>query len=263
MTALPSLYVSHGSPMTALQPGATGARLAELAAALPRPRAIVVASAHYLARNPQVGGAAQPATVHDFGGFPAALYQMRYPAPGDPALARAVARRLEAAGLPAVVDGARGLDHGIWVPLRLMYPVADIPVVPLSIQPHGGPAHQLAVGRALASLREDGVLVIGSGSITHNLHDLAAGYSAEREAPYVQPFIRWIEERLAVGDTAALLDYRRQAPFAERAHPTDEHLLPLFVAMGAAGGGAHAQRLDAGIDLGILAMDIYRFDAAA
>lgn len=263
MTALPSLYVSHGSPMTALQPGAAGARLAELAAALPRPSAIVVASAHYLARSPQVGGAAQPETVHDFGGFPAALYQMRYPAPGDPALAREVAQQLQDAGLPATVDASRGLDHGVWVPLRLMYPAADIPVVPLSIQPHGGPAHQLAVGRALASLREDGVLVIGSGSITHNLHDLAAGYSAEREAPYVRPFIRWIEERLAAGDTAALLDYRRQAPFAERAHPTDEHLLPLFVAMGVAGEGARAQRLDAGVDLGILAMDIYRFDTAA
>lgn len=263
MTALPSLYVSHGSPMTALQPGAAGARLAELAAALPRPSAIVVASAHYLARSPQVGGAAQPETVHDFGGFPAALYQMRYPAPGDPALAREVAQQLQDAGLPATVDASRGLDHGVWVPLRLMYPAADIPVVPLSIQPHGGPAHQLAVGRALASLREDGVLVIGSGSITHNLHDLAAGYSAEREAPYVQPFIRWIEQRLAAGDTAALLDYRKQAPFTERAHPTDEHLLPLFVALGAAGEGAHAQRLDAGVDLGILAMDIYRFDTAA
>ena len=263
MTRLPSLYVSHGSPMTALQPGATGARLAELAAMLPRPRAIVVASAHYLSRTPQVGGAAQPETVHDFGGFPPALYQLRYPAPGDPALADEVAQRLEDVGLPATVDASRGLDHGVWVPLRLMYPAADIPVVPLSIEPHGGPAHQLAVGRALAPLREDGVLVIGSGSITHNLHDLAAGYSAEREAPYVQPFIRWIEQRLAEGDTAALLDYRRQAPFAERAHPTDEHLLPLFVALGAAGDGARAQRLDAGIDLGILAMDIYRFDAAA
>lgn len=263
MTRLPSLYVSHGSPMTALQPGATGARLAELAASLPRPRAIVVASAHYLARSPRVGTAAQPETVHDFGGFPPALYRLRYPAPGDPALAGEIAQRLEAAGLPTALDAARGLDHGVWVPLRLMYPAADIPVVPLAIQPHAGPAQQLAVGRALAPLRGDGVLVIGSGSITHNLHDLAAGYGAEREAPYVQPFIRWMAQRLAAGDTHALLDYRRQAPFAERAHPTDEHLLPLFVALGAAGERARAQRLDAGIDLGILAMDIYRFDTAA
>lgn len=262
MNDLPSLYISHGSPMTALRPGLTGTRLSELAAALPRPRAIVVASAHYLARQPLVGGAAQPTTVHDFGGFPPALYELRYPAPGDPGLAARIAERLDQAGLAAHVDPQRGLDHGIWVPLRLMYPEADIPVVPLSIQPMRGPAHQYAVGRALAGLREEGVLLIGSGSITHNLHDFGAGYDANHQAPYVQPFVGWIGQQLARGDTAALLDYRRQAPFAERAHPTDEHLLPLFVALGAAGERAAAQRLDAGVDLGFLAMDIYRFDTA-
>ena len=260
MTRLPSLYISHGSPMTALQPGLTGARLAELAAALPRPRAIVVASAHWLARRPQVGSAATPDTIHDFGGFPAALYQLRYPAPGAPALAERVGHLLDQAGLTATLHPGQGLDHGVWVPLRLLYPAADIPVVPLSIQPELGPAHQFAMGQALAPLRAEGVLVIGSGSITHNLHDLGTGYSAQRQAPYVQPFVDWIEQRLAAGDTDALLDYRRQAPFAERAHPTDEHLLPLFVALGAAGAEAHAQRIDAGIDLGLLAMDIYRFD---
>ena len=263
MHPLPSLYISHGSPMTALQPGLTGARLAELAAALPRPRAIVIASAHWLSRSAQVGGAAQPATIHDFGGFPAALNQLRYPAPGAPALAERVADLLDKAGLPARIDPQRGLDHGAWVPLRLLYPDADIPVLPLSIQPTLGPAHQYALGQALAPLRSEGVLLIGSGSITHNLHDLGAGYSDQRQAPYVRPFIDWIEQRLAAGDLDALLDYRRQAPFAERAHPTDEHLLPLFVALGAAGAQASAQRIDAGIDLGLLAMDIYRFDAAA
>lgn len=262
MTALPSLYISHGSPMTALQPGLTGERLAELAAELPRPRAIVVASAHWLARQPLVGGAAQPETIHDFHGFPPALFEMRYPAPGAPALAAQVATLLDAAGLAAGVDPQRGLDHGVWVPLHLLYPAADIPVVPVSIQPMLGPAHQYALGRALAPLREQGVLVIGSGSITHNLHDFRAGYSAQREAPYVRPFIGWIKQQLANGDVEALLDYRRQAPFAERAHPSDEHLLPLFVALGAAGDAAKAQRIDAGVDLGFLAMDIYRFDGA-
>jgi 4,5-DOPA dioxygenase extradiol len=134
-------------------------------------------------------------------------------------------------------------------------------VVPLSIQPQLGPRHQYEVGRALAPLREDGVLVIGSGSITHNLHDFRAGFSEDNEAPYVRPFIGWIEEKLAAGDVDALLDYRRQAPFAERAHPTDEHLQPLFLALGAAGADARAERIDAGIDLGFLAMDIYRFSA--
>lgn len=261
MTRLPTLYISHGSPMTALAPGQVGERLAELAHTLPRPRAIVIASAHWLARAPLVGGAAMPETIHDFGGFPQALFDIRYPAPGDTALSARVADLLQAAGLPAQLDPQRGLDHGVWVPLRLLYPDADIPVVPVSIQPGLGPTHQFQLGRALAPLRDEGVLVIGSGSITHNLHDWRS-YDDARQAPYVQPFIDWVEQRLAAEDVDALLDYRRQAPFAERAHPTDEHLLPLYVAMGAAGTPMHAQRIDAGIDMGFLAMDIYRFDGA-
>lgn len=260
MTIPPSLYISHGSPMTALQPGLTGVRLSELAVAMPRPKAIVIASAHWLSRTALVGGAAQPQTIHDFRGFPEPLYRLRYPAPGAPDLAGHMVELLTAAGFSAHLDRSRGLDHGAWAPLRLLYPAADIPVVPVSLQPELGPQHQFALGQALAPLRADGVLVIGSGSITHNLHDLAAGYSDDHPAPYVKPFIAWIEARLAVGDIDALLDYRRQAPFAERAHPTDEHLLPLFVALGAAGATARAQRIDAGIDRGLLAMDIYRFD---
>ena len=260
MNTLPSLYISHGSPMTALQPGLTGTRLRELAHALPQPEAIVIASAHWLSHHPQVGSAPLPETIHDFRGFPESLYALRYSSPGAPALAAKVAALLEAAGLPVRLDPRRGLDHGAWVPLRLLYPGADIPVIPLSIQPELGPAHHYAVGQALSSLRGQNVLVIGSGSITHNLHDLGAGYSNERQAPYVKPFIDWIEQKLAMGDIDALLDYRQQAPFAERAHPTDEHLLPLFVALGAAGVQARAQRIDAGIDMGLLAMDIYRFD---
>ena len=259
MSRLPALFISHGSPMTALEPREAGLRLAALAAALPRPRAIVIASAHWLAAAPRVGGAPQPLTIHDFGGFPQALFDMRYPAPGDPALAAQVAELLAAAGLSAALDPQRGLDHGVWVPLHLLYPDAAIPVVPVSIQPDLGPAHQFALGQALAPLRDDGVLVIGSGSITHNLHDWRH-YSEAREAPYVRPFIEWIEQRLSADDIEALLDYRRQAPFAERAHPTDEHLLPLYVAMGAGGAPMRAQRIDAGIDQGFLAMDIYRFD---
>ncbi|WP_266157946.1 dioxygenase family protein [Dyella silvatica] len=259
MTALPSLFISHGSPMTALQPGLTGERLSELARVLPRPKAIVIATAHWLTRQPQVGAAPTPETIHDFHGFPAPLYQIRYPAPGAPELAARVQQRLDAAGLASSIDARHGLDHGAWVPLHLLYPQADIPVIPLSIQPERDPAHHLAVGQALASLREEGVLVIGSGSITHNLYDLRGGYSETREAPYVRPFIGWVEQKLAAGDIEALLDYRRQAPFAERAHPTDEHFLPLFVALGAGGISASAQRIDAGIDQGFMAMDIYRF----
>jgi 4,5-DOPA dioxygenase extradiol len=262
MNTLPSLYISHGSPMTALHPGQVGEHLAEIAATLPRPKAIVIASAHWLARQPSIGGAARPETIHDFYGFPRELFEIRYPAPGAPDVAAQVARLLEQAGLAPHVDPHQGLDHGMWVPLRLLYPQADVPVVPLSIQPQLGPAHQYAVGRALAPLREQGVLVIGSGSITHNLHDFRGGYGAANEAPYVRPFIGWIEQKIHAGDNGALLDYRRQAPFAERAHPTDEHLLPLYVALGAAGDHAVGKRIDAGVDLGFLAMDIYRFDSA-
>ncbi len=263
MSRLPSLFISHGSPMTALQPGEVGPRLAELAAGLERPRAIVMASAHWLAHAPVVSAAPAPETIHDFGGFPEALYQLQYPAPGAPALAQDVAARLAAAGLQPTIDPQRGLDHGAWVPLRYLYPQADIPVLQVSIQPRLGPAHQFALGRALAPLREQGVLLIGSGSITHNLHDWR-NYPQGKEAPYVRPFIQWVEERLAADDVPALFDYRRQAPFAVQAHPTDEHLLPLYFAMGAAGADRlGAQRIDAGIDMGFLAMDIYRFDGVA
>lgn len=260
MNTLPTLYISHGSPMTALRPGLTGERLRQLAAVLPRPQAIAIASAHWPTRQPRVGSAAQPGTVHDFGGFPAELYRLDYPAAGDPALAARAAQLMQTAGLDCTLDPSRGLDHGAWVPLRLLYPQADIPVVPISIQPRLGPAHHYRLGKALATLRTEGVLVIGSGSITHNLRDLGAGYSDEHHAPYVKPFVDWIEARLAGNDIDALLDYRRQAPFAERAHPTDEHLLPLFVALGAAGESFRAQRLDAGVDMGLLAMDSYRLD---
>ena len=259
---LPSLYISHGSPMTALEPGQVGPRLAELAAGLQRPRAIVMASAHWLGRAPLVSASPNPQTIHDFGGFPPELYQLQYPAPGAPELAQDVAARLAAAGLQPHIDPQRGLDHGAWVPLRYLYPDADIPVLQVSIQPSLGPEHQFAMGRALAPLREQGVLLIGSGSITHNLHDWRS-YSEAKEAPYVRPFITWVEQKLEADDLPALFDYRRQAPFAAQAHPTDEHLLPLYFAMGAAGEGTlGAQRIDAGIDMGFLAMDIYRFEGA-
>lgn len=263
MHRLPSLYISHGSPMTALRPGEVGPRLAELAAALPRPRAIIMASAHWLSAQPRVGAHPMPPTVHDFGGFPAPLYDLQYPAPGAPELAAEVRQRLQQAGLPSQLDETRGLDHGAWVPLRFLFPDASIPVVPLSLQPHLGPVRQLALGRALAPLREQGVLLIGSGSITHNLHDVGR-YQDGKEAPYVQPFIRWIEHRLLASDVQALLDYRTLAPHAALAHPTDEHLQPLHFAVGAAGPGAlGARRIEAGIDAGMLAMDIYRFDGAS
>jgi len=254
---LPSLFISHGSPMLALEPGASGPALARLAAQLPRPRAIVVMSAHWETTELRVTSNPHPHTWHDFGGFPAALYAVQYPAPGDPQLAEQVRQRLNEAGLPTTLDAKRPFDHGAWVPLSLMYPAADIPVVQVSLPSQHGPAYQQQVGQALAALREEGVLLIGSGSITHNLRELDWHAGPESVEPWALAFRDWMIDKLAAGDTPALHDYRRQAPFAVRNHPSDEHLLPLYFARGA---GERFAIEHQGFTLGALGMDIYRFD---
>lgn len=254
---LPSLFISHGSPMLALQPGASGPALAGLATSLARPTAIVVVSAHWESRELLVTGSERPETWHDFYGFPQALYAVQYPAPGKPALAGQVSTLLTAAGLSTRLDPQRPFDHGAWVPLSLMYPDASIPVVQVSLPSALGPALQLRVGEALAGLRDEGVLLIGSGSITHNLGELDWHAGPEVIEPWALAFRDWVVEKLQADDRAALLDYRRQAPFALRNHPSDEHFLPLFFALGAGGrfGVVHQ-----GFTLGALGMDIYRFD---
>lgn len=260
----PVLFVPHGAPTFALEPGAAGAALVRLAGHLPPPRAIVAVSAHWETAVPTVGTATQLETIHDFVGFPAELYAIRYPATGCPEAAREVAAALEAAGMPVRLDPLRGLDHGAWVPLRLMFPEADVPVIPLSIQPRDGTAGALALGRALAPLRQRGFLVIASGNVTHNLGDYALASRSGRDTPaYVRGFADWVSERIADRDVASLLAYRRLAPGAVRAHPTEEHLLPLYVALGAAGENFDAERVHAGIDSYVLAMDAYSFTAAS
>lgn len=253
---LPSLFISHGSPMLALEPGASGPALARLAAELPRPKAIVVVSAHWESQDLRVSSNPQPQTWHDFGGFPAALFAVQYPAPGQPELAEQVAQLLRADGLPAQLDDQRPFDHGVWVPLSLMYPQADIPVVQVSLPSRMGPALQTQVGHALSSLRQQGVLLIGSGSITHNLRELDWHAGPESVEPWAKAFRDWIIEKLAANDEAALHDYRRQAPNAVRSHPSDEHLLPLYFARGAGGDFSIAHQ---GFTMGALGMDIYRF----
>ncbi|MFJ4343922.1 DODA-type extradiol aromatic ring-opening family dioxygenase [Pseudomonas sp. NPDC089401] len=254
---LPSLFISHGSPMLALQPGASGPALAGLARALPRPKAIVVVSAHWESHELLVSASAHPETWHDFHGFPAALYAVNYPAPGEPMLATQVAERLNAAGLPARLDAQRPFDHGAWVPLSLMYPDAVIPVIQVSLPSQHGPALQVKVGQALAGLRNEDILLIGSGSITHNLGELDWHAGPDVIEPWALAFRDWVVERLEAGDQGALLDYRKQAPFAVRNHPSDEHLLPLFFALGA---GERFAVVHQGFTLGALGMDIYRFD---
>ncbi|MHA6493682.1 DODA-type extradiol aromatic ring-opening family dioxygenase [Pseudomonas borbori] len=253
---LPSLFISHGSPMLVLQPEASGPALARLAAQLERPRAIVVVSAHWESHDLRVGTAARPPTWHDFNGFPAELYQLRYPAAGDPALAADILHLLNDAGLPAQADPQRPLDHGAWVPLSLMYPQTDIPVVQVSLPSRLGPAMQSRIGQALAPLRARGVLLIGSGSITHNLAELDWQAGPDVIEPWAKAFRDWMVDKLREDDDEALLDYRQSAPQARRNHPSDEHLLPLFFARGA---GGRFQVEHSGFTLGALGMDIYRF----
>jgi 4,5-DOPA dioxygenase extradiol len=256
---LPTLFLSHGSPMHALEPGSAGEAWAEAGRTLPRPRAVLMVSAHWESSVPMLSGNPAPETIHDFGGFPTELYRLDYPAPGSPDLAAETVALLKAADITAGVDGCRGLDHGAWVPLRWMYPDADVPVVQLSVQPGLGPAHHLRLGRAIAPLARDGVLIVGSGHATHNLRDWMANRRRPEPLRYVQEFSTWLAERLAAHDIDALIAYRERAPGAERAHPTEEHFLPLFVALGAAADGARPSRIVDGFDHGAIAMDSYMF----
>ena len=257
------LFISHGAPDLILHDTPTRDFLAGLGDAMPRPKAIVSISAHFASLRPAVVVDEKPAMIYDFGGFDPSLYEMVYPAPGEPALARRIGEMLVAAGHDTLLVEGRGFDHGTWVPLKLVYPAADVPVVQLSVQPRRDPAHHYAIGRALAPLVDEGVLIFGSGALTHNLHEAFAGgrgLRSRRVPPpaWVADFAAWIAEKVAANDVEALLDYRARAPHAVRNHPTDEHLLPLFVALGAGGAGL---RIHDAYDFGVLAMDAYRFSA--
>jgi 4,5-DOPA dioxygenase extradiol len=228
---------------------------------LPRPKAIVVVSAHWETARPAVNAVAVNDTIHDFYGFPRPLYALRYPAPGSPALAETIGEKLRESGFGCDIDRSRGLDHGAWVPLLLMYPQADIPVLQLSVQPHLGPDHHLHLGRALAQLRDDGVMIIGSGSMTHNLSEFR-GHGPNDPAPdWVSSFADWFDTALRADRRDDLVHYRARAPFARRNHPTEEHLMPLYVAMGAAGGDMRSERLHTSSTYGVLRMDVYAFGA--
>lgn len=254
----PVLFVPHGAPTFALEPGPAGEALARAAAALPRPRAIVMVTSHWETAVPTLGCAPRLETIHDFWGFPEELYDIDYPAVSDRSIAQELFHLLDDHGFQPRLDDERGLDHGAWIPLRTMFPKADIPVIPLSIQTSQGPEYHFQLGEALASLPGKGILVVASGNITHNLRDFQMALMQSSGTPaYVSRFADWIWERIAAGDTDSVIGYRQLAPSAVRAHPTDDHLLPLHVALGAAGPGYRAERLYSGIDNWVLAMDSY------
>ena len=253
----PALFLSHGAPTLAMANNAFTHSWAEIAVVLGRPESILVVSAHWDTPFPAVTAAKRLETIHDFGGFPEALYRMRYEPPGAPALATRAGELLAAIGQAPAVDPDRGIDHGGWVPLRWMYPDADIPVTQLSIQSELGARHHLEIGRALAPLRDEGVLVIGSGGIVHNLGELDWEPGERAPMPWAAAFAEWMADKAAQGADDELADYRKRAPNAERAHPTEDHLVPFFVALGA--GGAPARRMNLGFDMGSLGMDCYAF----
>ncbi|OSZ66155.1 dioxygenase [Hydrogenophaga sp. IBVHS2] len=260
---LPSLFVSHGAPSFALDPGIAGPRLAALGRALPRPAAVLVVSPHWMTAAPVVGTVGQPETIHDFGGFAPALYQLSYPAPGHPALAEQARRALVAAGWPASVDARRGLDHGAWVPLMHLFPGADIPVFQVSLPARLDADRAWAFGQALAPLAGQGVLIVGSGSLTHNLYEFRGGHGDDEA--YVQAFADWVRGAVEQADGDRLRCALRDAPQAQRAHPTAEHFWPLLVAAGASDTGqgpAAGWTLEGGIAHGVLSMDSYVFGPA-
>jgi 4,5-DOPA dioxygenase extradiol len=258
MGRLPSVFLSHGSPMHALEPGAAGDAWKALGRRLGKPQAIVIASAHWETNLPMLTGNPKPETIHDFYNFPEPLYRLRYPSPGAPQLAQRAQALLKAAGFTAAIDGCRGLDHGAWSPLLHMYPEADVPVVELAVQPPLGTRHHIAVGRALRKLSEEGVLIIGSGHMTHNLRDWARGAGAPQA--YATNFQSWVKGLIEAHDYDRLADYRSLSPDGVRSHPTDEHFLPLFVALGAAPDNTRAERIFDDVEAGVLAMDAYVFN---
>jgi 4,5-DOPA dioxygenase extradiol len=254
----PVLFVSHGSPMFAVEPGLAGKHLAELGRELTRPQAIVIVSPHWMTRS-EVGvtASAAPATIHDFGGFPDALYKIQYPASGAPVLAAQIVDMLKTAGWSARLDADRGLDHGAWVPLLYLAPTADIPVIQVSMPASLDTREAWKLGQALKPLRNMNVMIVASGSLTHNLYEFRG--ATPHGAQYVKDFAAWTAKTLASGNLESLLDYRQYAPSAERAHPTDEHFLPLFIAVGAAGEQYETRVIEGGVEYGVLAMDSYLF----
>ncbi len=262
MKPQPALFISHGSPMLVMEDSPARRFLTDWRVHHQPPQAILVASAHWEYRGgPAVGTAARPGTVHDFGGFPPALYDIEYPAPGAPEIAEKAIHLLREAGYRVERAESRGLDHGAWAPLILMYPHAEIPVFQVSLIAGASPREHYRYGSALQTLRKQGVLIIGSGSLTHNLYEFM-GHAREDRAPdWVTEFEFWIERALCEGRHEELMNYRTLAPYARRNHPTEEHLSPLFFALGAAGVEAIAAKIHGSHTYGVLSMDAYQFTA--
>jgi 4,5-DOPA dioxygenase extradiol len=252
---LPTMFISHGAPTFALEPGVAGALLQEAGRKLPAIKAVLLVSPHWMTSGLSVMTAAKPDTIIDFGGFDPRLESMVYPSQGHPALAAMTAQLLESRGQQVRLDAQRGYDHGAWVPMLHLLPQADVPVFQLSM-PHTLTAQgAFELGRMLQPLSEQGVLIVGSGSITHNMIEFRM--NGQGEAAYAKEFIHWVRDKVTHGDTQALIETATQAPHGKRAHPTDEHYLPFLVALGAARQEAQVEVLEGGFTYGVIGMESY------
>ncbi|MEO3999864.1 class III extradiol ring-cleavage dioxygenase [Mesorhizobium sp. CAU 1732] len=264
MAQMPSLFISHGGPNIVLDESEARSYLETLSQHLPRPKAIVIVSAHFETDGVSVVTDPAPSMIYDFGGFAPELYEMVYPAPGAPEIAAEVFALLSEADLKPAKIEKRGYDHGTWTPLKLAFPQADIPVVQVSVDPSRDAAWHYAIGRALAPLRDEGVLLIGSGHITHNLRALFPVMRGGKQADpalveQVNAFTGWFAEKLQADDREAILDWKARAPFPAENHPTDEHLMPIFFAYGAGGEHPRVERAHASKQLGFFDYDSYMF----
>ena len=253
MTRAPVLFVSHGAPTVALEHGGLELALRDFAASVGRPRGILVVSAHWTARRALgITSAPHHRLIYDFGGFPEELYRLEWPAPGAPDLAARAAALLDAAAFHAGLDPLRGLDHGAWIPLRLAWPAADVPVVQVAL-PATDPDDLLRLGAALRPLRDEGILLVASGGIVHNLARVRFGDAGEPD-PWAVRFDAWVRDRVAALDVAGLARWQDDAPEGFLAQPTPEHLDPLFVALGARADDDRPDMIHEGIVHGNLSM---------
>lgn len=256
---LPSLFIAHGAPTLAIETNGYTEFLKQLSGELPRPKAVVIFSAHWETPVQAVSHVQTHETIHDFYGFPEEMYRIQYPARGDYELADRVQALLTAEGIASVTDAQRGLDHGAWVVLRMLYPEADIPVVGLSVNPQLSPEEQYRIGQALAPLRQEDVLIIGSGGTVHNLRRI--NWQANRADDWAVGFDDWLAERLDKWDTGQLFQYETLAPHAREAVPRNEHFIPLLYAMGAADDDRQARLLYREYQFGSLSLVAWQFGA--
>lgn len=260
----PAIFLAHGSPMVIKDDCLAHDFLNGFGGLYHRPKAILLISAHWmtglagLTNQIEITSGTHHDTIHDFGGFDPALYQLQYPAKGDPDLAVQIQETLRAAGIDSQLDQNRGLDHGAWIPMMMAYPLADVPILQISIQPRQNTLHHYQLGIALKSLRDSGIMIIASGGLTHNLRAFRNSSVNSQAYDWVIEFNQWIHEKIMLGDIESLLNYRNLHPLAAQNHPSEDHILPFFVALGAGDGISAVKRIHHSYTYGILSMDSYQ-----